>query len=383
MFGVTGGTNWDSEIKKDSFPGRIFANARMFYLQEKDFEDRQPADFQPAAFQEGARWGGFSENYYRTKNWKERIPYVIHSWETVGKWPDKWYTCDEWGDLESTVYTYTQEYLATFCPRDRRRECLVDLLEIGNEPWGEATPGPECFEQLLRTVIRAGDDYYGGRWRLQLSAPAFQNSKPDSRINDHIDQMLPRSTLDKLAAISGHFYAFEKGTHDINQAPESPNGRFLEFTDLVAWRDSVAPHLDLNITETGWNSETIGENAQAAYLLRALLLSARYGVNRLIFYELYDQPHVPIYSSCGLIDARKRPKKSYFLIRDFLDRYGAYRFQEVISEKDVYIFSLSDGANLLYLAWQAGPFRAEVSEVSFRGQRLQLNGMPQVIKLDR
>ena len=379
IFGVTGGANWDSEIKKDSFPGRIFANARMFYLQEKDFEDKKPKDFQPATFREGAPWGGFSENYYRTSNWRQQIPYIIHSWETVGKWPDKWYDCKDWGELESTVYQYTQNYLATFCPRDPKRECLVNLLEVGNEPWGEKTPGPDCFERMLATVIQAGDDYYQGKWRLGLSAPAFQNSKPNSRINDHIDQMLDRKFLDDLTAISGHFYAFAEGTHDINQHPESDQGRFKEFKDLVAWRDSVAPQLHVNITETGWNSETIGPKAQAAYLIRALLIAARSGVNKLIFYELYDQPQVPIYSSCGLIDGNKHPKESFYLIRDFLAQYGKFHFQDVISEEDVYVYQLSDGAKRLYLAWDANAYREKSRKVMIRGKPIEVNGMPQAV----
>lgn len=383
MFGVTGGTNWDSEIKKDSFPGRIFANARMFYLQEKDFGGKKPGTYQPEVFREGARWGGFGENYYRSKNWKARIPYLIHSWETVGKWPDKWYTCSEWGDIEKTVYRYTQNYLATFCPKEPEKDCLVDLLEIGNEPWGPNTPGPECFARILNTVIRAGDDYYGDQWRLKLSAPAFQNSKPDSRINDYIGNMLPPEVIPRLSAISGHFYAFEQGTHHINQPPESPKGHYREFIDLVAWRDSHAPSLDLNITETGWNSHTIGEKAQAAYLLRALLLGARYGVNKLIFYELYDQPGVPIYSSCGLIDANHRPKTSYFIIRDFLARYGSYRFESVLSEEDVYVFRLSDGTKLLYLAWDGGPFTETGRPVEVDGKTITVSGMPKAVPFDQ
>lgn len=382
MFGVTGGTNWDSEIKKDSFPGHIFANARMFYLQEKDFGDQQPKAFQPGPFREGDSWGGFSENYFRTINWKKKIPYLIHSWETVGQWPDKWYTCEEWGQLEQTVFTYTQNYLETFCPKNPDRPCLVDLLEIGNEPWGTHTPGPECFDRLLGTVIRAFDDYYGSDWRLQLSAPAFQNSKSDSRINDHIDRMLPRKYLPALSAISGHFYAFEKGTHRINQPPESKNGRFREFKDLVAWRDSVAPRLQVNLTETGWNSETIGERAQAAYLIRALLLAARYGINRLIWYELYDQPGVPIYSSCGLVDDRKRKKESYHMLEIFFNRYGHFHFQDVILEEDVYIFELSDGTKPLYLGWDSGPFRENTRTVEVRGRQLEVNGMPRAVSIE-
>lgn len=381
MFGITGGTNWDSEIKKDSFPGRLFANARMFYLQEKDFEDQVPATYQPAAYREGARWGGFSENYYRSLNWKRRIPYLIHSWEKVGSWPDKWYRCEEWGDLEETIYNYTLNYLETFCPADTTKPCWVDLLEVGNEPWGKNTPGPACFHQLMETVIRAFRDYYGPVWRLPLSAPAFQNSQPDSPIHDYIDEMLPRSHLPYLQAISGHFYAFEKGTHKINQPPESPQGRFLELKDLVAWRDSVAPHLQVNLTETGWNSVEVGEKAQAAYLIRALLVAARYGVHRFIYYELYDQPKVPIYSSCGLIGPNKRAKESFLILIEFFRKYGNYHFQKVMQEEDVYIFQLRDDAKLLYLAWDSGPYQEDYRKVVFMGRTFEINGMPHEIRL--
>lgn len=383
MIGVTGGPGWDREVKKDSFPGRIFANARMFYLQEKDFEDRKPREFCPSVYSSGKSWGGFSENYYRTLNWSKQVPYIIHSWETVGKWPDKWYTCQEWGDIEVVAYEYTQNYLATYCPNDPEKACLVDLLEIGNEPWGTQTPGPECFERLLATAIRAFQDYYGSDWRMGLSAPAFQNSKPDSRINDYINKMLPRKYLRHLSAVSGHFYAFRRGTHHIDQHPESSEGRFREFKDLVAWRDSVAPHLGVNITETGWNSDNIGERTQAAYLIRALLLGARYGVHKFIFYELYDQPKVPIYSSCGLIDGNKQLKESYFLIKDFLEKYGDFHFQEVISEKDVFVFRLSHGGKQLYLAWDGNAYREEKKKVDIRGQTIEVSGMPQAIELDK
>ena len=76
----------------------------------------------------------------------------------VGGYSNKWYTKEEWGGTPSIIRAnakqYVEAFAATFCPTDLSRRCLVDVLEIGNEPWGEGesstnpdddTPGVEGY----------------------------------------------------------------------------------------------------------------------------------------------------------------------------------------------------------------------------------------------
>ena len=77
------------------------------------------------------------------------------------KFPDKWYTADEWGgqldSIQKHARNYVYHFAATFCPTDYQKDCVVKVLELGNEPWGEQTPGKirlSCHSKRSRASIK-------------------------------------------------------------------------------------------------------------------------------------------------------------------------------------------------------------------------------------
>ena len=96
------------------------------------------------------------------------------------KFPDKWYTREEWGwndeSIQENAFNYIKGFAATFCPSDTAKNCDIDVLEVGNEPWGENTPGRAGYHAILRGAVQAFKEVYGpdkSKWRMKISAAAL------------------------------------------------------------------------------------------------------------------------------------------------------------------------------------------------------------------
>jgi len=307
--------------------------------------------------------------------------------------PEKWYYENEWAesgdpaDVRNIMKNYTLAFLNEMCPQGGN--CVVDVLEIGNEPWGY--PNQEIFKALIRGSVDAFIQVYGNnpqQWPLKLypgSFQAFRDSKrncpTDGQANtdnfgcqyDDMGEYLPCDMLTYLSGINIHPYSFPygQGPDQLDLPPEHAQSEFNQIINAVAWRDANMPGKDIHVTEFGWDTNNfntdVSEAEQAAYLLRALLIQGRYDIERAFVYSSFDLSSAGTYQTSGLhtigpvscssgtfdLPPGGRPKKSFNAYRDFVTRFPTKRFHKALNEDDIYAYIISEqnGADPYLIFW--------------------------------
>lgn len=407
LVGVNGGTNWDGHANPNPVSG-ILKNARSFHLMEIDYRyQANPNSYriQPCLADCDEAYTCYPENscdlpgpqsgkstfaYYKGRycnNWAKNFPTVFASLETINPyykngcsndgfsvrpWPDKWYNAEEWGgeelNIEKNAQHYAEAFAATFCPNDTTKQCVVKVLEVGNEPWG--IPGREAYGAICRGIIAGMKAYYGSdqpdHWRMKLSTAAFQAHNPESARNDYIGDMVPEDTRPYFSYVNIHPYAFSIEERSLTAPPESAYGQFRYVEQLEQWRAMYMSHARLNISEFGWNSRNngtsfpgVGEATQAIYLIRALLMASRYGADKAFIYSLFDRPGDDLFNSTGLIDNNDlHRKKAMHAVERLMELMGDKIFLKALTEDAdemtgmyAYLFGDPNGKPTHLVAW--------------------------------
>jgi hypothetical protein len=282
---------------------------------------------------------------------------------------------------------------------------LVSNYQVGNEVWDY--PFKADYHSLLLGAWDAFLSKYGpkanGGWKMNLVAGAFQayrNNTCNSMlrdfpncggaldrfdfIGDYLD-VLECGLLRDLHAIDCHPYSFLHGTTTWT-FPEDPNSEAWQIRNLAAWRDAnrnattgVLNNTRLWSTEYGFDSNPItgvGERTQSAYLIRGLMLHARYHYEKLFFYNAYDvarpsdQSYTGLYNSSGfwkqgshpanpnwpspLVEHGASPKPSWFGMLDFKTRFGDHVFFKALVESQdliVVLLAKPDGSEPYLVFW--------------------------------
>lgn len=243
-------------------------------------------------------------------------------------YPNKFFTLEEMGgaQMPENIANYIKHFAETYCPDDPSRPCLVNVLEMGNEPWGDI-PGPEAYKDFMRAVIEGMKLAYntpnavnGSSWRMKLGAPALEayTTEPGCGYGDpnqYVENMLPADVRPFIDYLAVHNYAmgYENTVNGglteciISKSPESDTGVFLTMKNMVKWKDQKMPWAKVNITEFGWLSNSgegvlTGEAGQNAYYMRAILLANRYDINKAFLYTLFDSEAESIFESTSFFD---------------------------------------------------------------------------------
>ncbi|PHN07399.1 lectin-like protein [Flavilitoribacter nigricans] len=407
LVGVNGGTNWDGHASPNPVSGVIW-NARSFHLMEIDYRyQKNPANYriQPCLADCDEAYMCYPANscelpgpgsekstlaYYKARycnNWARNFPTVFASLETINPyykngcptpsftvrpWPDKWYSAEEWGHntaaIEDNARIYAEAFAATFCPNDPSKQCVVNVLEVGNEPWG--IPGREAYWAISRGMVAGMINYYGSdqpeNWRMKLSTAAFQAHDPKSSSNDYIGDMVPEDVRPYFSYVNIHPYAFSIEERSLTAPPESPYGQFRSVENLEQWRQTHMPHARLNISEFGWNSRDnganfpgVGEATQAIYTIRSLLMASRYGADKAFIYSLFDRPEDDLFNSTGLIsNTDLHEKKAFRSVARLMDLMGEKIFLKALSEDAdeqngmyAYLYGDANGKPTHLVAW--------------------------------
>ena len=134
----------------------------------------------------------------------------------------------------------------------------------------------------------------------------------------------------------------QSGTSTRGAAPEVTNAKQI-LQDFVKVSREVSNDLPIWITEAGYDvNETsplkaiaIGNKSvlqtQADWILRTSLLSGRTGIEKLFFFQMYDDnPFAGMYGSSGLLndDQSRRPAADYFVQTNKL--FGEYVYKETL-----------------------------------------------------
>lgn len=340
--GLNVGKEIDQIIKTRNFQAVSTKYLRLFELQGDAYPDYQtPATASPV-MQVGIKWK-FAGTVDRLKKLKaagfeiqvsieevfERTPSGLKS----RGFPNKWYTAQEWGGTSANIQHNAYQYAMLFT---EQLTGVVDVLEIGNEPWGE--PGVSAWQDIARGTIAAFKERYGedvSKWPMKLAAPALQATKQPYRFNcpkcpyktgDYVGDFLTAEFQPYISVLTIHPYAFRKGTLELTESPDSEQGEFAQFVnDMIMWRNQNMPDKPIYITEFGYDSGTVGEEKQAKWLIEAAELARSWGIERIYFYELVDNPGLKgLYSSSGIYSAKNgrelsEPKLSYFALKNYIE----------------------------------------------------------------
>ncbi len=338
---------------------------------------------------------GFTEMYAALESiFPKYAPGGCANTTIARSYPQKWYTLSEFGGLTNAAQNfknYVSSFLKTNCPKELNKPALVTVLEIGNEPWADLYPGKDGYHQLLIGAVAACREYYGtnnpNNWRIELSLAAFRahNSGPGPFGEQfyYVEDAIPDSLKNYFNYVPIHPYAFNISNFNagnisdgVSETPESDNGAFLTVKNMIEWKNQKMPHAKVNITEFGWDAEipsscsngaaAIGESSQAAYTMRAFMLSARYNVHRAFIYGFTDQSECPLYYTTGLFKDiyNNVQRKSYKCIQTVVNSsIKDARFLKAISEnvsqstngeegKFVYIYGDAAGNPTHIVTWK-------------------------------
>ncbi len=436
MIGVNTGKQYD-ELRKaenQSIHEKLFKDIgfdqegkptiqfRVFHSMEDDYEGAYPSKVTPG-------WKTMSNWIYRYQHMKSKGYSIRVSFESIfekdsegelleiRKFPNKWFNRTQWGgDLQTIKYNAKYYLLKVLkhCRVDGKNgtgALLIDEIEIGNEPWGE--PGIDAYKSITKGFIEACKEYYQSddpnTWEVKLVHAAFQVSHPDNYIDctfggrppcayrsgDYVKSFIDEEDLKYIDELTYHAYAFDpqNGTR-LTIHPESKTTHFDHFKEMATYAKSKGKRL--SITEFGWNSSQIGALANAAYLIRALLLFAKHGIYKTYAYELVDDPGAAPFESCGLyktVNGIRKPgeaKRSVQELKQFLAAAKNLTYKSVVAEDDnhFYIYKIGpeNGDATHIVVWRPIDLNGKETDITkrydYNGINYFVGGIPKVIPIN-
>ncbi len=386
MLGINAGKEWDQIYSPKNPYGynplkNIFSNVRSFHLMEDDYlKGEVPATAKPDVCLPGddCKWGRMNNYKTRYKKWAADFPSLRASMTGIAeydkatgkvrlrKFPNKWYSKAQWGGtpeaIERNAYAYALAFAKLYAPRKEKGRPMIDMLEIGNEPWGDT--GLEGYQAIARGVIAAFKDYYGDSPRMRLASAAFQAHRPNHiwkakdcnyPTGDYVAKALTADICRDLDELTIHPYSFTVGTATLVEQPEAGSSEFQHADDMFLYRKRVGQgKLPVSATEYGWDSDTVGEAAQSAYIIRNSLMMARIGFKKLYIYEGLDNPGLTrgLYNSSGLftVQGKQRmidqPKTAYKALLQFMELLGERKHGKCLVENAfIYVYVITDCDN--------------------------------------
>ncbi|MEM9884700.1 MAG: hypothetical protein AAF849_02340 [Bacteroidota bacterium] len=392
LLGINAGKEWDQLYNQNNPYGynplmNIFSHVRSFHLMEDDYPKGDlPSTARPdVRFPEEGGWGRMNNYHARYKKWSQDFESLrvsltgISSYDkqtkkvSMRKFPNKWYSKADLGGDFKTIKANAKRYgLAFFrlhVPREKRIAPLIAALEIGNEPWGDT--GIEGYQGMIKGIIEAYQEYYGEAPVLSLSSAAFQAHQPkhvwkcqycDYPSGDYVAKMLDAEILRSIHELNVHPYSFRVGSVELVEPPESEASDFSHVQSMFAYRNRIGrPDMKIAATEFGWDSKTVGEQAQAAYTLRNILTMASMGFHQCFLYEGLDNPRLKgLYGSSGLFTVKmpgrhiNQPKLIYKSLLQFMNLLGDMQFKERLQANETaHIYLLGDEKSYTHIvAWR-------------------------------
>lgn len=394
LLGINAGKEWDQLYNDTNQYGynplkNVFRHVRSFHLMEDDFPFGETPATTKADVQlpgEKRAWGRMNNYNLRYKRWKNDFAsvrvslasIVVHDKAgkllTMRKFPNGWYSRAEWGEVPKVIKANAKQYALTFfklhAPAQEKGNSLIETLEIGNEPWGDI--GVEAYQAVAKGIMEAHREYYGSSPRLSISSAAFQAHEPKSiwkcktckyPSSDYVATMLDEFLCQNLDELTVHPYSFLIGTTQLTEAPESESSDFSHIQSMFDFRKRIGrPDLKIAVTEFGWDSLTVGEPAQAAYIVRNILLMAKMGIHKAYLYEGLDNPGLKgLYGSSGIfsiVEGKNRavgkPKLAYKTLLQLTHLLCETQFIKVLLEADnAYIYAFGKDNRITHLViWQ-------------------------------
>ncbi len=340
--------------------------------------------------------------------------------------PATWWTEADWGTTPANIRVaaraYAMMFARTYAPK--AADCtgcsiIVGHLEIGNESWNYTAA---TYQAIVDGFIVGIDDYYASdpANKIKLIPAAFQsnhienstfpaNSGIASTWKDYIGTRI--SPSHKCYLDGANYHTYSNDLSDISGAVN--NGgcygeRLIAFPEKVvsgvakskflymknAWKwvqqnmtlsTNTALKQNIFVSEFGFdsynlqsgcakpwwctdpatvnNATGVGEDAQGNYLVRSILMLARFGAYRVHLYEAIDG-FVPtcdyayhssgVWRRSGATVVEKSTKKT---LHKFIHLAGSHKFNYKISEVSggLYAYTLEDASGVpkYLVSWKA------------------------------
>jgi Secretion system C-terminal sorting domain len=228
--------------------------------------------------------------------------HVNHSLDR--KFPDTWYNINEWGgsyddatklmtvtNVRTNARNYAKKFAQSYCPT--ATNCIVKVLEVGNEPWGE--PGWPAYREILKGYTDGLTDIYGtsiSTWPMRISIGAMQffqdetvplnktqkqgisSASTNIYSSDYAGYMIPSGFEQYITTLNTHVYSVNNIPYTVTgksqmyykeddfsytlKQPEYAMSSFQKIKNMTLWKGATFPNLkEMVVSEFGWNSEDV------------------------------------------------------------------------------------------------------------------------------
>ncbi len=316
---------------------------------------QQVPDFTKMAAGRGTpakKWLNWDREY---KNWKQA---GLHIDITLAfkqeNFPDTL-----WKNPYREAYAFGKAYAAHFF----RKEHLVSMIEIGNEPWNY---NARTYRKIL-AGMNAGIKSVSKVPVLPCAVQAYDPEKDD---NDYITKYVDASAED-VDGLNTHIYSyvFQENGKRTAVNPEDPRSAVWSMANMLRFRNKNLPGKPVYVTEFGFDSNGGGENCthsecvtekeQAIYGVRMAMILWRLGARQFYWYYFANVAYKSfLHNRSGLTGSyntgfhEKLSFKAFSLLKQ---QIGSYHFIKIISEdNNVYAYLLKDykTGNNIIIAWR-------------------------------
>lgn len=313
FIGVNGSADLDQFIGKAYHPAHIFTHGRIFHNLGVDYDHKYPKDYTPVECLSDCSniscqpWqGSFASNKWRYCSAKDVFSELTVSPEVVfldnqfKPFPFKHFTPGEWGaDIEQKAYDWAKVFFVSL-------HGIVDILELGNEPWGYDV---KTWTAIQTGIHRAWKEYAKGQIHpIKLSTAALPVGEASQFWTHGLGAFTPVELRRDLDYISFHSYPARGGKWDIKKLELVK----ADIDAVMSWRDQYMPHAKVRLTETGFPTNLpFLEEDQLAYIQGVADYADQKGVDGIFIYQLLDHHHEAVYGHTGLITEDGKLKKAY------------------------------------------------------------------------
>jgi hypothetical protein len=231
--------------------------------------------------------------------------------------PRRWFLKDDWGadpdEIKWNAKAYATMFARAYSPKGFPERQLVDILEIGNEPWGYADA--TTYQAIMEGFIEGINQYYDGNEpnKIKVLSAAFQANHAENSADavnnkvlswkDYMGSKISPVSKTAIVGVNVHIYSNtiigdgDELTKNVCN-PEKVNvsatnqqtaaSRFYYIRNAWKWaQDNLqASQRNIYMSEFGWDSDrceaekSVGSKTQAIYTIRNLFMMGRYGVKR-------------------------------------------------------------------------------------------------------
>jgi len=300
--------------------------------------------------------------YNKWLNWKEEYSLWTKSGFSVDAcilFNEDYFPSKNW----TSAYMQAQKYGHEFGDYFNKENHLVNIVEIGNEPWEY---DKSVYSDILNGMANGIKNKTSGLIVLPCGLQAFDKY---SELDNYLPDFIAKNS--EVDGLNTHIYSYYNNNAGLRIAinPEDPRSETWSVNNLKAWAAANAFPDKIYVTEFGFDSDgggadcthsnCVSELEQAIYGLRQAMIFYRLGVEKFYWYFYADVDWESImHNRSGLCSNYKngfRKKLSFNTFEFIHQNLGDLYFSGVVSENDdLYCYSFSDenGKAKALVAWR-------------------------------